>query len=411
MDAVYRRSLEQLNGIRILVKLRLKLTEFLWRIGSGRLIFFMILSGIFWVLTYMVWHQLSGDRLPDTYLYKIYESLSIKKISLQAITDIAKAISAVTALAVTVIGLLHGFTRSLLGGSAEAARSFVKFSQDPINRLSAHFRKMVKRIRWPIAIFIDDLDRCNSKYAVELLEGIQTIFREANVIYTVAADKRWLVTSFENVYEEFQGKIEEIGRPLGHLFLEKTIQMSVPVPRLSAETKGRYWKKLIGEDGDREVFATVELEGSDTGRSYEPPSENATLQEESAKSRKTKSTSTATHKEPEPEPIEKIARRRLGQLDTVEKILQEVNQSSGSDEYDQEIRKAAVVRLAAPSLQAQTEHALRHYSEFLEPNPRFMKRLVNAYGIHQALDIVFSEKKSDQHKLILWRQHWGSTEK
>jgi KAP family P-loop domain len=47
----------------------------------------------------------------------------------------------------------------------------------------------VKTVNRPVVVFVDDLDRCESKYVVEFLEGIQTLFREAPITYVVAADR------------------------------------------------------------------------------------------------------------------------------------------------------------------------------------------------------------------------------
>ncbi len=41
-------------------------------------------------------------------------------------------------------------------------------------------------------IFIDDLDRCQGAYVIELLEGIQTLFKAAEVVFIIAADRDWL---------------------------------------------------------------------------------------------------------------------------------------------------------------------------------------------------------------------------
>jgi hypothetical protein len=50
-------------------------------------------------------------------------------------------------------------------------------------------------------------------------------------------------------------------------------------------------------------------------------------------------------------------------------------------------RAAAVRRLSAPSLERQTEHTLLRFAPLLEPNPRAMKRFINAYGVERALQI------------------------
>ena len=92
--------------------------------------------------------------------------------------------SSVGAAIALVVSLLTGITalsRSLVPGSERAAREFVELTNDPTNRITRHFKNLVNQINQPVAIFIDDLDRCNDTYTVEFLEGLQNLFREAHV--------------------------------------------------------------------------------------------------------------------------------------------------------------------------------------------------------------------------------------
>jgi hypothetical protein len=121
----------------------------------------------------------------------------------------------------------------------------MKSTHSPHKYLALHFKDLVKWINQPVAIFIDDLDRCNKDYLVELLEGIQTMFKEVPVIYVIAADRRWLCTSFDKVYDGFKNTVEEPGRPLSNLFLEKTFQLSASIPRLGRKTRDEFFKSLL----------------------------------------------------------------------------------------------------------------------------------------------------------------------
>ena len=109
-----------------------------------------------------------------------------------------------------------------------------------MQQISRHFERLVFMMKQPIAVFVDDLDRCNDSYTVEFLERIQTLFREAGVFYVIAADRRWLFSSYKRAYDSFKNDIDEPGRPLSHLFLEKTFQLSVNLPRLSPELQRQY---------------------------------------------------------------------------------------------------------------------------------------------------------------------------
>jgi hypothetical protein len=87
-------------------------------------------------------------------------------------------------------------------------------------------------VSMPLAVLIDDLDRCDKDYVVQLLEGIQTIFIRAPVTYVAAADRRWIEASFEERYEPFVQHLSEPARGLGYLFLEKAFQLSTTLPRI-----------------------------------------------------------------------------------------------------------------------------------------------------------------------------------
>ena len=104
---------------------------------------------------------------------------------------------------------------------------------------------MIGQIGRPVAVFIDDLDRCDAKFVVELLQNIQTLFRSAPVLYVVAADRAWICTSYEQVYEDFTDNIGLPGKSMGHLFLEKVFQLSVEVPDLSDAIHNAHWEGLI----------------------------------------------------------------------------------------------------------------------------------------------------------------------
>jgi KAP family P-loop domain len=108
-----------------------------------------------------------------------------------------------------------------------------------------HFSELVDWLHYPIAVLVDDLDRCKGPYVVELLEGIQTLFRDEPVAFVIAADRDWLSDSYATEYRDFVSAADEPGRPLGYLFLEKTFQMSVTLPAPTGEARDSFWDGLI----------------------------------------------------------------------------------------------------------------------------------------------------------------------
>jgi KAP family P-loop domain len=268
---------------------------------------------------------------------------------------------AISAVVAAVSGL-HGLASSVTGGSQQGADAFIRQTRDPMNSLRRRFNRLVNTIDRPIAVCIDDLDRCRAEYVVDLLEGVQTIFREAPVAWLVAADRHWLYDAYAQVYGDYLKTGVDPGRPLGHLFLEKTFQLSTSVPKISPEEQRSYWQRLLS-----------------------PPDAAA---------------------EPAREGLTRSAERDFAGLATEAAILGELDRNPGETADENRARReAAVRRLASPTLQRHIEHTLTPLAQLLEPNPRAMKRLVNAYGVERAVQILEGHSAELEHpreRLALW---------
>jgi hypothetical protein len=226
-----------------------------------------------------------------------------------------------------------------------------------------HFARLVSWLAYPIVISIDDLDRCRDKYVVELLEGIQTLFRDVPVVYVVAADRDWLADSYANEYRSFKSRADEPGRPFGYLFLEKTFQISTRVPTIPPETLVQFWSRLIRTD-------------------------RLPDQDEMQKAREK-------------------AEAEFKDLKTEEEIRQAIVSNPGQSAAEQQARaEAAAMKLAAPEHRAATEHSLLPVARLVDSNPRFLKQLVNAFGIARDIETLYGRNlKGDivkQHQTALW---------
>jgi hypothetical protein len=322
----------------------LMLREYLWRFfETGWTLYLLALSLVFLVI------------------WLISKGFSANEIA-TGIFDNVEKYSAILTIITVGWGLVFGISRSLLPGSAEAARTFQETTRNPTQALTRHFNSLVKRLRYPVAIFIDDLDRCQNSYVIELLEGIQTMFREAPVAYVVAADDRWIRACYEQAYDTFASRVNEPGRSLGSLFLEKTFQLSLVVPHMLPEDQERYWDRLIETAQSRDDEPNKEGELEDELRKAQP------------EFRSLKSDTRITEK--------------LGQLQDTDPITKQAH------------RIAAAIQLGTSEVEASTEHALRPFAPLLEPNPRSMKRLLNAFTIRRSIDVL-TERSIDRDKLAL----------
>jgi peptidoglycan hydrolase-like protein with peptidoglycan-binding domain len=272
------------------------------------------------------------------------------------------ALITVVATAATTLAAGINALRGMGGAfsSRSGAEDFIRQASDPMNKLQRRFCSLVRSIHKPVAVFVDDLDRCRAPYVVDLLEGIQTVLREPPVTFVVAADRQWLYSSYEEVYPEHSRDGRDPGRPLGHLFLEKTFQLSTSVPRLSLVEREEFWRSLILPSAEPEQTAALEAE---LAQEFEgAQTEEATFS-----------------------------------------VLDRVSQ--GSAARRRAARAVAVRKLSTPELVQATEHTLARFAPLLEPNPRAMKRLVNAYGVERALQIIgghSTDLKQPRERLALW---------
>ena len=87
-------------------------------------------------------------------------------------------------------------------------------------RLNSELRKKFDKLKHPVVVFIDDLDRLEPSEAVEVLRLIRAVADFPKVAYLLAYDPQHLATCLE----------EATGVKDGRAYLEKFVQASVTVP-------------------------------------------------------------------------------------------------------------------------------------------------------------------------------------
>ena len=181
----------------------------------------------------------------------------------------------------------------------------------------------------------------------------QTIFRNApNLVFIVAADRRWLNSSYQKVYSPFSDTFKDVGRPLGYLFLDKTFQISA-MPKLSGHYREAYFDYLVTLD--RDEFQDRKLEAEDQAKN-----KIKTMSSSQFEKSFIESPESPEGTEKNNQPLDNLALREV----FVEQIF------------------------TRPEFKRKTENFLKKFSEFMEPNPRLMKRLVTAFGLWRARDIL-----------------------
>jgi predicted Rossmann-fold nucleotide-binding protein len=362
MDTVYKTILQETQKTSPWLSDKIRIKENMWRLGNGW-------SRTFWFATFS-----SAAIAIAVFAAILVGYIPIKTPEGTADPNgVLTIFSGIIATIASIVTGIRAIGNSLVPGSADAASQFVMKTADPMEKLKQHFLKIMS---WSgenkhVVIFVDDLDRCRVEYTVKFLEGIQTIFRAANnLVFVIAADRRWLFSSYQNDYGSFSEALEDLGRPLGYLFLDKTFQISVPMPKLSGHYQENYLNYLVTLDEKT-------LDKVRKGAKNETETQADDLNEF---------------------PIDSIGDRL--------KQIKDPAQAQG-------IRENLVERVfARPEFKEKTENFLEGFSRYIEPNPRSMKRLVTAFGIWRARDYL-SGSNVDDDKLARWviiNQRWPIVE-
>ncbi|WP_183561702.1 KAP family P-loop NTPase fold protein [Mucilaginibacter sp. SP1R1] len=257
--------------------------------------------------------------------------------------DFAKVLdstSKIMGALVGIWGIIFSLSQVLTAGSQKAAQYYLESRDNPMGEYHKNFIRIVKAMRSSkLVVFVDDLDRCKSAYVVEFLESLQTLFKEENVLFIIAADMGWLHACYEVEYDKIKSFVNVQGKTIGPLFIEKMFQLSVALPGVPESIKEKCWNAMLGQEAA--VTAPDVKEPAETKATGQTFAENHEQRLQTLKSLSTKKT------------------------------------------------------------MKQTEHFLVPYSQFLDLNPRNMKRLLNNYLINKASSLI-SHIDIDKHQLILW---------
>ena len=101
--------------------------------------------------------------------------------------------------------------------------------------------KMKKRRLIHLAVFIDDLDRCDKSTVMKVLQASILLLVDAPITCWMAIDTRCVVTSTN---DHFGVGFQNVGID-GYRYLEKIIQLPFCLPDLSTEAKKNYMLKML----------------------------------------------------------------------------------------------------------------------------------------------------------------------
>lgn len=294
---------------------------------------------------------------------------TIKEGQLEPLTAAASLLGAGSLLAFIFAQAKAGIKR-VVDASNSAYNPTVLGETDPLTRLGDRFLEVSKWHDRPVLMVIDDIDRCEPEYVVELMRGLITIFQSNHVSYLILGDRGWIEQSFENVNDDMSKAHTDETVSFGARFAEKVIQMSYLLPEIPEEQRKLYLRSVLGLNEDQ----TQEIE--QVQRTIRQKFANAKTPEEKDQVKKE-----IQAIEPKTDIEAKTTRDELN-------IQSALANASAADQLDK------------------IRHGLEEVWFLLPENPRRVKRLVNMIAVYQAsaestlgLD---PKNAKDWFEMVLW---------
>lgn len=266
----------------------------------------------------------------------------------------AKLIPAIIGALITgVLGLIV-LTRQEWLEESSSNRRLANASDGPVSLAKAYYTDLVHRLNRPIVVIIDDLDRVTEKDAVEFLQVLHTVFdTDHNLLYLVAADRRWLERSYCRYYEFDKDCIDTSGQDLAAKFMEKLFHVEVPIPQFNAQAMAAYLDHLLSKQA-----------GSTSEESATADSSGLMHRDQ-------------TNQDEDLQAIQKKA-NELKTLDDVEQFAR----SSLALKYSRDdIAMVLAAAMSQPHIRSGLTRRWAGLMRNLSSNPRQMKRIINNYSL------------------------------
>lgn len=260
--------------------------------------------------------------------------------------------------------VVAAFTETLLPGTPDAAKNYSLGSGDPLDRFRRRFDHIVCGLRRPVLVVIDDLDRCEPEFVVEMMRGIQTIFRSPRVVFIVLGDRNWIEHSFSIVHKGMKGIPVGPEHTFGGRFVEKVFQLSLVLPGINPATRETYVTKLLVPETIHQATPEKEISTVDENK-----------------------------------PIEKKSTQPK------DKLTQAQAEERKEEKRKEKATKRAFKSAMDPKTELQTRHRLLPVSPVLPDNPRQIKRIINAISFYQEIATITHDwgyKSTDWCQLALW---------
>lgn len=140
----------------------------------------------------------------------------------------------------TSIQLGFNFGIFTIGGEFDPNKPTIESDYIALKTLKEDFKNKLillqENINKNIIIFIDELDRCNPKYAIETLESIKHFFGIKNIIFVLAVDKKQIENTVKTIY----GVCESTCNINGYLRKFLDVEINLPTPSYESFIKFQF---------------------------------------------------------------------------------------------------------------------------------------------------------------------------
>jgi hypothetical protein len=280
---------------------------------------------------------------------------------------------------VTVVTDAFSLGRNLLGERVSLGTS------DPFTRFRSHFARMMRAVERPVLVIVDDIDRCEPKFIVEMTRGLQTILKSPRILYLLLGDRNWIEQAFEIYHKDMKDIDVGPEHTFGSRFVEKAIQLSYVLPGIGGHKKDYVREILTGRQG---------TQPSSTGAAESPSKARHELSAaERQKLRERISTAQSAQE------IDQVGAEALAD--------QPAEGNERGEAYKRAVREEVVLRRAAQKSEVELaiRHRLQPLARFLPGNPRHIKRIINSISMYQNSILLIEENYSDaEFGGLRWRQ-------
>lgn len=232
-----------------------------------------------------------------------------------------------------------------------------------------------------VVVFIDDLDRCDPRKAVEVLEAVKLLLDFDRFIVFIALDARIITQAIE----EYYGKVLTEAQITGYEYLDKIVQIPFSIPEPLPNELRSYLGSLVGLAQEEIPL----LEATPSANAQRPSVSLQSAEGVSGMERAPLSGSTPG------DGTARAAQQEQGEAATSPVALASSTEAGRTPREEQ--ASSTAPRSETETYEATFEvnfipterQAFLDFYGFLDPNPRRVKRLVNIYRLVRALIIRF----------------------